>query len=396
MDHRRGIVSEVSRRLVIDGKPLIDPHFSGIGHYTMSLVRALDDVLADHPERDVRLAVPLGRLGRVEAMRLERIRPLRIPMTYLGLRRRVENGGLPRMDRLLGRGTYFFPNYVRWPLAGSPSITAVHDLSFDKLADSVDGPNAVFLRREVANSVARSDLITALTSTMADEISEHYSVARSRVRVVGCAADLTRFYRRSPEEIERVKADHGIYGDYILSVGNIEPRKNQVRLLDAFCSLPREITDRTMLVLVGAGAWNEEEIRHRVDTAIDDGYLVKLLLGSVSDTDLPALYSGALASAYVSVYEGFGMPPLESMACRTPVLASDRSVMPEVVGDAAVLADPLDQRSLTSGLETVLTLAPADRVAIEERGLANVARFRWDDAARALLEAVDEVSGARR
>lgn len=389
-----GLRNDPTRRLVIDGKPLVDDHFSGIGHYTMSLVQALDEVLADHPDRDVRLAVPLGRMGRLESTRLERIRPLRVPMTYLGLRRRVENGGLPRMDRLLGRATYFFPNYVRWPLADSPSITAVHDLSFDKLADSVDGPNAVFLRREVANSVARSDLITALTVTMADEIAEHYSVDRSRIRVVGCAADLTHFYRRSSEEIERAKAGHGIYGDYVLSVGNIEPRKNQVRLLDAFCDLPREITDRTMLVLVGAGAWNEDEIRRRVDAALDDGYLVKLLLGCVADADLPALYSGALASAYVSVYEGFGMPPLESMACRTPVLASDRSVMPEVVGDAAVLADPHDHRSLVAGLERVITLSETDRAAIEARGLANVARFRWDDAARALLAAADEVSGA--
>jgi alpha-1,3-rhamnosyl/mannosyltransferase len=316
-------------------------------------------------------------------------------MTYLGFRRRIETGRLPRMDRLLGRATYFFPNYVRWPLAHSPSVTAVHDLSFDKLADSVDGPNAVFLRREVANSVARSDLITALTDTMADEIAEHYSVGRDRVKVVGCAADLTHFYRRSEDEVERVKADHGVYGDYVISVGNIEPRKNQVRLLDAFCALPRDITDRTMLVLVGAGAWNEAEVHRRVDAALEDGYLVKLLLGCVADSDLPALYSGARASAYVSLYEGFGMPPLESMACRTPVLASDRSVVPEVVGDAAVLADPLDQASLVEGLERILTMDIGARTDLENRGLANVARYRWADAGQALLEAVDQVSGAR-
>lgn len=227
-----------SRRLLIDGKPLVDDHFSGIGHYTMSIVKALDGLLADDPSREVRLAVPASRLHRLDPLRLERIRPLRIPMTYLGFRRRIETGRLPRMDRLLGRATYFFPNYVRWPLAHSPSVTAVHDLSFDKLADSVDGPNAVFLRREVANSVARSDLITALTDTMADEIAEHYSVRRDRVKVVGCAADLAHFYRRSEDEVERVKADHGVYGDYVISVGNIEPRKNQVRLLDAFCACP--------------------------------------------------------------------------------------------------------------------------------------------------------------
>ena len=83
------------------------------------------------------------------------------------------------MDRLLGRGTYFFPNYIRWPLHRSPSVTAVHDLSFEKVPETVDGPNAVLLRREVRNSVEHSDAITALTETMADEIAEHYDLPRA-------------------------------------------------------------------------------------------------------------------------------------------------------------------------------------------------------------------------
>lgn len=382
------------QRLVIDGRALVDDHFSGIGHYTMSLLQALDELLADEPDLDVRLAVPFRRTGQLARFGFRRIRPLAVPMPYTLLRRLTEQGRLPRMDLICGRGTYFFPNYVRWPLASSRSITAVHDLSFEKVPDSVDGPNAVFLRREVRNSVTRSDLVTALTATMAAEIAEHYAIAADRIHLVGCAADRTHFYRRSDREVEEVKAAYGIYGDYVVTVGNIEPRKNQIRLIDAFCDLPASVTDDLTLVLVGAGAWNEQLIQARVAAALTAGFKVKLLLGTVLDEHLPAIYTGARCSVYASVYEGFGMPPLESMACQTPVLCSDRSVMPEVVGDAAVLVDPHSAAAITAGLAEILALTPADRRRLVERGLHNVDRYRWADAARALLDAVHSLEPA--
>lgn len=383
------------QRLIIDAKPLVDDHFSGIGHYAMSLLQGLDSVLEHAPAGaapiDVRLAVPFDRASRLRRFGFTRIRPQRLPVPYEVLKRFTEEGRLPPMDRVCGRGTYFFPNYVRWPLAASPSITAVHDLAFDKVPNSVDGPNARFLRREVANSVASSERISALTHTMADEIAEHYATDRDRIVVVGCAADLRRFYRRSSREVAEVTRRHGVFGRYLLSVGNIEPRKNQIRLIDAFSSLPPEVRDELTLVLVGAGAWNETLIRARVDAAHRDGVKVRLLLGIVGDTDLPALYSGAECSVYASVYEGFGMPPLESMACQTPVIASNASVMPEVCGDAAVYVDPSNTQSLADGLTTVLRMDDAARTDLVARGLANVDRYDWEDAARALLGAVTSI-----
>ena len=380
-----------SRRVIIDGKPLADDHFSGVGHYTMGLVGGLDEALVDRPDLDVRLVVPRDRLGRVNEMGLRRIRPLRLPVPYLALRRAVEQGTLPKMDRLLGRATYFFPHYIRWPLHRSPSITAVHDLSFEKVPETVDGPNAEMLRREVRNSIEHSDLITALTVTMADEIAEHYDLARDRIHVVSAAADQRHFYRRSSREVAEVTSRYGIFGDYLIAVGNIEPRKNQIRLIDAFCSLPRELADPCTLVLVGAGAWNERAIHDRVDQALAEGHKVMALLGSVSDRDLPALYTGARASAYASIYEGFGMPPLESMACQTPVVTGDRSTMPEVAGGAAILVDVTDTADLARGLEQVLRLDAGAREDLVQRGLQNVDRYRWRTAAERLLDAVDSL-----
>lgn len=383
------------QRLIIDAKPLVDDHFSGIGHYAMSLLQALDSLLEHAPAGaapiDVRLAVPFDRVARLRRFGFTRIRPQRLPLPYDVLKRLSEEGRLPSMDRVCGRGTYFFPNYLRWPLASSRSITAVHDLAFDKVPGSVDGPNARFLRREVANSVARSDRISALSHTMADEIAEHYDIDRDRLVVVGCAADLRRFYRRSSREIAEVTRRHGVFGRYLLSVGNIEPRKNQIRLIDAFSALPPEVRAGLTLVLVGAGAWNETLIRARVDAAHRDGVKVRLLLGAVPDADIAALYSGAECSVYASVYEGFGMPPLESMACQTPVIASNASVMPEVCGDAAEYVDPQRTAALTNALSTVLTMDDETRAAMVTRGLANVDRYDWQDAARALLATVTSI-----
>jgi glycosyltransferase involved in cell wall biosynthesis len=383
-------------RIVIDGKPLIDDHFSGVGHYTMGVLQALDDLLEHEPDLDVRIAVPVKRIPKLAPYRLRRMRPLPIYLPLSIMRKLIVEDRLPRMDLVLGRGIYFFPDFVRWPLSASRSITAIHDLCFEKVPEMVDDNNGRFLRREVARSAARSDLVTALTHTMADEIAEQYGIDRDRVRVVGCAADTRHFYKRSEREITEVKERYGVFGSYVVAVGNIEPRKNQTRLIDAFCELASDLTDELTLVLIGAGAWKEAEVRDQVDRALARGCKVKLLLGQVTDEDLPALYSGARCSAYVSVYEGFGMPPLESMACQTPVVASNVSVIPEVVGRAAELVDPHRTASITAGLDHVLRLDPAERAAVVAGGLDNVARYDWDTAASALLDAIRSVQAGSR
>ncbi|HYI62972.1 MAG TPA: glycosyltransferase family 1 protein [Acidimicrobiales bacterium] len=383
-------------RLVIDGQALVDDHFSGVGQYASGVLRGLDELLAERSDVDARIAVPVKRIPRLAPFRFRRIRPLAVPLPLSVQRRLIVGDRLPPMDRLFGRATYFFPNFVRWPLAGSPSVTAVHDLSFEVLPQFADADNGRFLRRAVRRSVERSDRVTALTGTMADEIATHYGTPRDRIDVVGCAVDRVRFYRRSAREVAEVTRAHGIYGDYVLSVGNIEPRKNQVRLIDAFCALPREVAGDLTLVLVGAGAWREHEIRARAQEAIDAGHRVKVLLGCVEDRHLAALYSGARCSAYVSVYEGFGMPPLESMACQTPVVVSDASVMPEVAGGAARLVDVSAPEPIAEGLRAVLEMDDGARAAMVERGLANVDRYDWRDSAQVLLGSLATAGGWAR
>jgi glycosyltransferase involved in cell wall biosynthesis len=379
-------------RLVIDGKPLVAPHFSGVGNYTQHLLQALDARIGERGDIDARLAVPFGTASIARSYGFSRIRTLRMPATFAQFQRLQQAGRVPPMDLILGRAVYFFPDFSRWPLARSRCITAVHDLCFEAVPDMVDEANGAYLRTAVRESATTSDLVTALTHGMQEEIVKFYGLDEARVRVVSCAADEKRFYRRSDGEIARVKHQLGIFGDYLVAVGNLEPRKNQAALIRAFTRVDPTVSDRFTLVIAGAGAWRDAETREAADAAIAAGHKVRLLIGEVVARDLPALYSGATASVYVSWYEGFGMPPVESMATGTPVIAGNRSVLPEVTGDAALLVDPGDEAAIADALQRICTDA-ALRADLTARGYENITRYRWETAADALAECVHELAG---
>ncbi|MBM3210397.1 glycosyltransferase family 4 protein, partial [Candidatus Saccharibacteria bacterium] len=201
----------------------------------------------------------------------------------------------------------------------------------------------------------------------------------------------THFYKRSETEIKEVKKRHKIYGDYILSVGNIEPRKNQLSLVKAMYDLPDELKEKYTLLFVGAGGWKMEQIQAEIDDAIKSGLKVQILQGRVSDEDLPAIYSGASMMGYVSHYEGFGMPIVEAMACGVPVITSNTSVMPEVAGDAGVLIDPASVDSITEAIKTIDGWSDSERQENITRGIERAAHYNWANSTASLLAAAREV-----
>jgi glycosyltransferase involved in cell wall biosynthesis len=179
---------------------------------------------------------------------------------------------------------------------------------------------------------------------------------------------------------------------YVLAVGTLEPRKNLERLISAWTSLSREVRGDHVLALVGPRGWDDAPI---LAAARDAGVR---LLGRVDEDELRALYAGAAAFAYPSLYEGFGLPVLEAMAAGAPVLTSDRSSLPEVTGDAALLVDPTDVAAIGAGLTRLLT-EPALREDLRARGRARAAAFSWERTARetlALLRGIARQSRARR
>ncbi|HYY43533.1 MAG TPA: glycosyltransferase family 1 protein, partial [Pyrinomonadaceae bacterium] len=198
-------------------------------------------------------------------------------------------------------------------------------------------------------------------------------------------AAAAHFSPAAPAEVERVRRHYGITGAYILAVGSIQPRKNLARLARAYSALRRARPHDKLpkLVLVGKKAWlYDETLRAIAECGLTQDVV---LTGYVPEADLPALYTGALCFAYPSYFEGFGLPPLEAMRCGTPILAGDRTSLPEVVGPAGLLVDPFDEQALAAGLARLIDDSDL-RADLRVKGIAHAARSDWRAAALRTLE----------
>jgi len=182
-----------------------------------------------------------------------------------------------------------------------------------------------------------------------------------------------------------VKSRHGITGDYVLAIGTREPRKNHRRLLQAFGALPAEVRARTQLVVIGAAGWGIDDEPTHVDERV-------VWTGYVPEGDMRALLSAATAFAYPSLFEGFGLPILEAMACDIPVLTSNTSSMPEVAGDAALLVDPRSVEAMSNALTRLLT-EPALRRELVSRGRTQRTRFSVRRTAEQYRELYEQAAG---
>jgi glycosyltransferase involved in cell wall biosynthesis len=166
-----------------------------------------------------------------------------------------------------------------------------------------------------------------------------------------------------------------------LSVGNIEPRKNYARLIEAYMKMPRKVTDKYPLVIVGAGGWNNEDVKELMQQAKEDGYKIINPKQFVVDDDMPALFSGAQFFVFTPIYEGFGMPPLEAYACGTPVLASRIASVPEAAGDAATYVDPYDVEDIRAKLEEMVRKTEQNRGQFDGAMKRHLASLNWRNSA---------------
>jgi glycosyltransferase involved in cell wall biosynthesis len=270
------------------------------------------------------------------------------------------------------------------PFSPCPVVVSIHDLSFEHLPQTFKWRSRKQLRITVRRSAREAAQVIALSEYARDDIINTYGVERERVSVIPLAAAAHFRPVKDEQELQRVRQTYGIEGEYILSVGAIQPRKNLRRLVAAYASLRRARPEGNLpkLVLVGKCAWlYDETLRSIKDLEISNSVV---LTGYVPETDLPALYSGALCFVYPSYFEGFGLPPLEAMQCGTPVIVGDQTSLPEVVGDAGVLVDPFDVNDIAAAIEKVIFDSEV-RAQLRVKGRERAGLFDWRETARQTL-----------
>jgi glycosyltransferase involved in cell wall biosynthesis len=267
------------------------------------------------------------------------------------------------------------PVFVGPLLAPCPMVVTIHDLSFIRFPDLFRPANRLYLTTFTRLSARRAARLIAVSAHAAAETAQLLDVPSERIDVVYHGVDPV-FRPLSIDEVAAFRQRQGVPDQFVLFVGTLEPRKNLVRLVEAFA---RVYDGKTRLVLAGGRGWFYDVLFARVESlGLEEAVI---FAGYVMNDDLPLWYNAATLLAYPSIYEGFGLPVLEAQACDTPVLTSNVSSLPEAAGDAALMVDPYDVEALAAGLNRMLTDRSLRRE-LRQRGLAHASRFSWPRTAQ--------------
>ncbi|MCY7370463.1 MAG: glycosyltransferase family 4 protein [Polaromonas sp.] len=277
---------------------------------------------------------------------------------------------------------YHEPNFLAYRF-DRPSVITVHDLSWIRYPEMHPTARVKSMNKYFQPGLDRASLIMTDSEFVKRELIEVFGVKPERIRPVLLGVEAS-FHPRSVEKTRAVmSANQLTHGQYIIAVGTLEPRKNLSVVLRAFMQLSSPLRNRFPLVLVGMKGWHTSALEKQMAPLIAAGEI--RMLGYLSREDLAAVLAGATALVYPSIYEGFGLPPLEAMACGVPVITSNVSSIPEVVGDTGVLLDPQDVDGFTRAMELLIT-SPDVRATMAARALERSRQFSW---AQCVSETVD-------
>ena len=382
-------------KILVNATPLLGP-LTGIGQYIRGLFTAMDKMPAAnismyyglrctkgvHPP-SATTTQALQRTYSVFQRFMPRPRTLRrvAEKTLFAYHARNPSGSV----------IYHEPNSLPLPYKG-PLVVTVCDLSCFDHPETHPKERVEMMQRGMPAAMERADHIIVISEATGQALQRWFNVDKSRITTTYLAAD-PRFQPQSADTLTPELANFGLAaGGYVLCVGTLEPRKNLTALFLAYAGLPAALRQRYPLVVAGTSGWNTEALMKSAEDLIRRGEL--RLLGYVADALIPSLYAGAAAFCYPSRYEGFGLPALEAMASGVPVITSNRTSLPEVVGDAGLMVDPDDVDSLREQLQRLLE----DRVFAEtlgQRGLARSRLFSWERCAKETFAVYEKVMQQR-
>ena len=366
---------------------------AGLGRYAESLAEAL---LVREPGR---FALFCNRTSSTSLPPRLRSAPLRtVRAGYKPWRMAVLLGQMAHLgfDSLMpGAELLHATEHLLMPMRHAPCVLTIHDLVFRLLPHHHKPLNYAFLNLAMPFFIRRADHLIAVSHCTRRDLCRLYRVDPDRISVIYEAAD-RRFRPRAQGEIERIRQKHGLPEQFILSLGTLEPRKNYGRLIEAFAQLrrrcdgsPRRTSSQDWrLVIVGRRGWLYQPFFQQLE---ESGVRDQVIIPEhMPDEDLPALYSAAGLFVFPSLYEGFGLPPLEAMACGTPVVCSRSSSLPEVGGVAARYFSPANTEEMAQVMHEVLT-DEARQAEMRELGLEQAKHFSWHETAGETMDVYERV-----
>ena len=361
-------------KVAFGGIALLTP-LTGIGQYAYHLGSGLQqqpDLEVDFfygsgfsPEVRKKASRAAGKL-RVLARKL-------VPNAY-AVRRALEQRRFDAGVRSRHHDLYHEPNYLALRFAG-PTVITVHDLSWIRYPETHPATRVRAMERYFEPALRRAALLLTDSEFVKREVVEVFGMDPARILAIPLGLD-PMFRPLAAADTQLVLRDLDlVHGGYFLSVGTLEPRKNLKATIAAYASLPAAVRGRHPLVLAGMKGWRTTSIERLLQPLVDSGQV--RMLGYLTREDLAVVTAGALALVYPSLYEGFGLPPLEAMGCGVPPIASNVSSLPEVVGDAGIQVDPGDIDGIAGAMRQLADDARL-RDSLSRRALARAAEFTWE------------------
>lgn len=372
-------------KLYIDAQPLLGQK-TGIGRYTNNLIKSFS-------KSDISIELVANQL-----VNFKRLNNIQIVDRALNLTNKIYPYKIIR--RLMSPNIlYKFPidvsvkkaykhnsvfhatNFITLPTKYAKQVVTIHDLAFMKFPDVVEKNIYEYMMKWVPYSINKAEQIIADSIHTKNDILQLFDVPEEKINVVYLAAD-KRFQKQSVQQIQSVRKKYNLAQEYLLYIGTLEPKKNLVTLIDVYHTLKTGYSVQEKLVIVGAKGWKFNPIFEKVQQLQLENDII--FMGYIADEDLPAIYSGATVFTFPSLYEGFGIPLLEAMQCEVPVVAANTSCIPEVVGDAAILADPYDIEKWAESIYQIIS----DHSLKEEliaKGLEQASKFSWEKVAKETL-----------
>lgn len=371
-------------RVAIDVSPAVH-HRAGLGRYAQELTAALLDAPSEHEY----VAFYHQRAGAQVDPPLDRLPHLTTSLSVKPWRMRALLGHLTGLaeDRLLpGIDLFHATDHLLPRLNRVKTVFTLHDLIFRLYPETHKPLNRWFLTRAMPQFLRSANAVIAVSKNTKRDAVRFYDLDEAKIHVIYEGVN-PRFCPAPAEDVARVRRTHGLPERFILSLGTFEPRKNLTVLLEAYQHLLDQGSE-LRLVIAGKKGWLYRGFFERLhDLGLEDQLVFP---GFVPEADLPALYSAAEMFVFPSLYEGFGLPVLEAMACGTAVVSSNAASLPEVAGDAALMVDP---HSVGDLVQAISTLSENEnlRQELEAKGQRQAKKFSWEKTARETLDVYQSV-----